>query len=123
MRTLFCLLLLGTLALNAAELTGKWSGTFDVTNPDGDTKQSTAYMDLKEADGVVTGTAGPSAEEQWPLRKGKLDGKKLTFDVETEHGIISFELSFDGESISGTASGTGDGGEKLSAKLNLKRTS
>lgn len=123
MRILFCLLLLCTLALNAAELTGKWSGSFDVTNPNGETKQSTAFMDLKEADGVVTGTAGPTAEEQWPLRKGKLDGNKLTFDVETEHGTISFELSFDGESISGTASGTGDGGEKLSAKLNLKRTS
>ena len=123
MRTLMCLLLLCTLALTAAELTGRWSGTFDVAKSDGDAKQSTAYMDLKEIDGVVTGTAGPTTEEQWPLRKGKLDGQKLTFEVETDHGIIAFEVKFDGASIIGTASGTSAEGEKMSAKVNLKRVS
>ena len=126
MKTLFCficLFLMLTIALNAAEVTGKWTGSFDVTNPEGETKSSTAYMDLKEADGAVTGTAGPTSDEQWPLRKGKLDGQKLTFEVETDHGIIAFELTFDGASISGTASGTGDSGQKMSAKVSLKRAS
>lgn len=125
MKTLFCsfLMLMLTVALNAAEVTGKWSGSFDVTNPEGETKASTAYMDLKEADGVVTGTAGPTSDEQWPLRKGKLDGQKLTFEVETDHGIIAFELTLDGDSISGTAAGKGAEGEKMSAKVTLKRAS
>lgn len=123
MRTLSCLFLITSMALGAAEITGKWSGSFDVTNSQGDTKASTAYMDLKEADGAVTGTAGPNTDEQWPLRKGRLDGQKLTFEVETDHGTIAFDLMVDGESIRGTASGTGEGGEKMSAKVNLKRTS
>jgi hypothetical protein len=36
--------------------------------------------------------------------------------------MLLFDLTFDGESIEGTCTGTGNGGEKLSAKLHLKRT-
>ncbi|HWF45626.1 MAG TPA: hypothetical protein VG168_01365 [Bryobacteraceae bacterium] len=123
MRNLLCLLLLSTLALNAAELTGKWSGSFDITNSNGETKADTAYMDLKEHGGVVIGTAGPNVEKQWSLRKGKLDGQKLTFEVPTDDGgVLVFDLTFDGDSIGGTCNGTGSGGEKMTAKLRLKRT-
>ncbi len=122
MRKLICSLLLSALALGAAELTGKWSGSFDITNSNGDTKADTAYMDLKEQAGAVTGTAGPNAEKQWPLQKGKLDGQKLTFEVPTnDGGLLVFDLTFDGEVIQGTCTGTGSGGEKMSAKLRLKR--
>ena len=124
MRTLLLCALFSAFALHAAELTGKWSGSFDITNSDGETKADTAYMDLKEAAGTVTGTAGPDSEKQWSLRKGKLDGQKLTFEVAMEDGgILAFELTFDGTSILGTCTGTGNGGEKLSAKVNLKRVS
>lgn len=123
MRNLLCLLLLSTLALNAAELTGKWSGSFDITNSNGETKADTAYMDLKEQGGMVTGTAGPNVEKQWSLRKGKLDGQKLTFEVPTDDGgVLVFDLTFDGDSIGGTCNGTGSSGEKMTAKLRLKRT-
>jgi hypothetical protein len=124
MTRLFFCLLLSSLALGAAELTGKWSGSFDITNHStGETKSDTAYMDLKEASGVVTGTAGPNEDKQWPLRSGKLDGQKLTFEVATDDdGVLVFELTFDGETIRGSCSGTGGDGEKLSAKVNLKRT-
>jgi hypothetical protein len=122
MTKLFCCLLVSALALSAADLTGKWSGSFDITNSDGDTKADTAYMSLKETGGVVTGTAGPNADKQWSLRSGKLDGQKLTFEVPTdEAGILVFELSFDGDTIRGICTGTGENGEKMSAKLNLKR--
>jgi hypothetical protein len=123
MKRLFCALLLFAFALNAAELTGKWSGGFDVTNSSGETKADTAYMDLKVQNGVVTGTAGPSADKQWSLRNGRLDGEKLTFEVATdEGGVLVFDLTFDGEAITGTCSGSGNGGEKMSAQLHLKRT-
>ena len=124
MRTLLLCALFSGFALHAAELTGKWSGSFDITNSDGETKADMAYLDLKETGGTVTGTAGPDSEKQWSLRKGKLDGQKLTFEVAMEDGgILAFELTFDGTSIQGTCSGTGNGGEKLSAKVNLKRAS
>ena len=120
-KLLFCALL-SAFALHAAELTGKWSGSFDITNEQGETKPDTAYMDLKESAGEVTGTAGPNEDKQWALRKGKLDGQKLTFEVVTDDGgVLAFELTFDGASIQGSCTGTGNGGEKLSAKVNLKR--
>jgi len=124
MRKLLCCVLFSALALGAAELTGKWSGSFDITTPDGETKADTAYMDLKEKSGEVTGTAGPAVDKQWTLRKGKLDGQKLTFELPTDDGkLLIFDLTFDGTAIQGTCAGKGDGGEKMSAKLNLKRTS
>ena len=123
MRKLFCCILFSALALGAAELTGKWSGSCDITRPNGETKADTAYMDLKENNGEVTGTAGPAAEKQWTLRKGKLDGQKLTFEVSTEDGgLLIFDLTFDGTAIQGTCAGKGSGGEKMSATVNLKRT-
>ena len=115
---LFCALVYG-----ATSLTGKWSGGFETTNADGETKADTAYMDLTDHEGTVTGTAGPNAEKQWLVQNGKLDGQKLTFEVHTEDGgVLKFDLTFDGESIHGACEGTGSGGEKMSAKLNLKRT-
>jgi hypothetical protein len=123
MTRLLCCLLVSALTLGAAELTGKWSGSFDVTNSQGDTKADTAFMDLKETAGVVTGTAGPNADKQWPLRRGKLNGQKLTFEVATDDGgILVFDLTFDGDAIQGSCAGAGSDGEKLTAKVNLKRT-
>ena len=72
MKKLVSLLLLSAWVLGASDLTGKWSGSFDITNASGETKADTAYLDLKEQDGKVTGTAGPNSEKQWPLRNGKL---------------------------------------------------
>lgn len=125
MRTLICILLFSALAISAAgaaELTGKWSGSFDITGPDGATKADTAYMELKETHGQVTGTAGPNAEKQWAVQNGKLDGNKLTFEIRNEEGaLLVFDLTFEGEGIQGTCAGTNGEGEKMSARLVLKR--
>ena len=64
LRKLLCSLLFSALTLGAAELTGKWSGSFDITTTDGQRKTDTAYMDLKEKGGKVTGTAVPAAERK-----------------------------------------------------------
>ena len=44
MKTLICLLLLTGFTLIAGELTGKWSGKFDITTAEGELKPDTAYM-------------------------------------------------------------------------------
>lgn len=50
--------------------------------------------------------------------------QKLTFEVTMEDGgVLAFALTFDGSSIQGTCTGTGNGGEKMSAKVSLKRVS
>jgi len=128
MKALICLLLLTGLTLSAANLTGKWSGKFDITTSDGEQKPDSAVMNLKLDGNAVTGTAGPSDDQQWTIRNGKLDGKKLTFEVVMEggsddQGKIVFNLVFDGETITGSAAGTSPDGQKMTAKLELKRAS
>ncbi len=124
MKTLLCLLLLSIVPLFAADLTGKWSGKFDITKAGGEQKPDQAVMNLKSDGGAVTGTAGPSEDEQWTISKGKLEGTKLTFEVvpegDSEKGLIVFDLVFDGDSIKGTAKGH-QGDEQMSAKVDLKR--
>ena len=123
MKKLICCLLLSTFAAFATELTGKWSGSFDITNSEGETKPDNAYMDFKEHNGEVTGTAGPDIDKQWPIQKGKLDGQKLTFEVATDDGgQLVCDLVFDGDAVKGKCTGTGNSGEKMSAQLALKRT-
>lgn len=130
MKTLLCLLLLTglTLSLTAADLTGTWTGKFDITTPDGQTKPDEAIMHLKLDGATVTGTAGPNEDQQWKILNGKLESGKLTFEVTmqgddgTDQGKIDFDLVFDGETIKGSAAGTGNSGEKMTAKLDLKRS-
>lgn len=122
MKTILCFLLLSMLPSIAAELTGKWAGSFDVTNSGGE-KAETAFMNLTLSGNLVTGTAGPNAEEQMVIRNGKLEGSKLTFDIENGDESISFDLLFDGDTIRGIAKGKGPGAQQWSAKLNLKRAS
>jgi len=123
--TLSGLLLLSASMLMAGELTGKWHGKFDILGPDGKvTEPDEAYMILKAEGATVTGTAGPNEGDQMPIKNGKLENGKLTFEVAMEDGgVLSFDLTFDGEKITGTANGTGSGGEKMTAKVDLKRTS
>ncbi|MBI1896567.1 MAG: hypothetical protein HYS04_08535 [Acidobacteria bacterium] len=64
----FLVLLLAATAV-AADLTGKWSGSFDVTNAQGETRPDRAYMDLKQAGEEVTGTAGPNSEKQLQISR------------------------------------------------------
>jgi len=126
MKTLICLLL-AALALTAGDLTGKWNGKFDITNSNGETKPDEAYMTLKLEGTTVTGTAGPNVDQQWAIKDGKLEGRKLTFQVITKDNdgndgpTLTFDLDFDGDTIRGSATGNGDNGEKMTARLELKR--
>jgi len=120
MTRFLCLLLLSTIAL-LADVTGKWTGSFDVTGPDGSVKNNTALLDLKQDGNTLTGTAGPNESEQMSIRAGKIDGNKILFEVALEDGtVIKFDLAFADEHIKGTANGEHEG-QKMTAKLDVKR--
>jgi len=121
MHKLFVAILFSALLALAGDLTGNWSGSFDTQGPEGNVKESTAYLQLKQAGETVTGTAGPNAGEQMDISNGKLNGQKLTFEILHGGNTIVFDLIFDGETIRGTARGETHEGEKMSAKLSLKR--
>ncbi len=97
------------LTLSAAEATGKWSGSFDMKNSDGNTRPGTAYLDLKQTGEEISGTAGPNAERQHPIQKGKLAGKTLTFEVAEGAGVMVFSLTFENDRIEGDVAQHEDG--------------
>lgn len=120
MTRLLCVLLLSSIAL-LADVSGKWTGTFDVTGPDGNVQNNTAFLSLKQDGNTLTGTAGPNESEQMSIRAGKIDGNKILFEIALEDGtVIKFDLALADEHIKGTANGEHEG-QKMTAKLDVKR--
>jgi hypothetical protein len=104
----------------AEDFTGKWSGAFLSTLPDGSTDNDTIVMTIQQKDAALTGTAGPREDMQWPL-KGTVNGNKLTFDVDSNGVIVSFVLTFANGHLKGDANADAPGG-KLSAKIDMERS-
>ena len=106
----------------AANLTGKWTGSFAPVRPDGSTSNEGIELNLTQKGTEVTGTAGPNAERQWALSKGVVAGNKLTFVVQVPDGpTINFTLTLTKDRLVGEASGE-EGGEKMTAKIDAGRT-
>jgi hypothetical protein len=106
MKTLAALaLLLFTMVPAQAQttnVTGKWTGTFTRTAPDGQTQSIPFLFDLTQKGKVLTGTVGPNAERQWKIEKGAVDGTKVTFQVQQPEGPLrTFTLNLVKERLQG----------------------
>ncbi len=108
-------------ALAATDLTGKWSGTFLITGPDGETKDNTAFMDLTQKGMELTGTAGPNSDKQFTILKGKVEGNKITFEVQADETLIKFSLMLVDEHLKGEANAAKDD-KTMKGILDLQRT-
>jgi len=117
---LIALVLLVIPVAAAEDFTGKWSGSFITTNPDGSVDKDTIYMDVKHKGKDLAGTAGPKADTQWPL-KGTVDGNKLTFEVQSDGPMVKFVLTFAEGHLKGDANAEAEG-RKLQAKIDMERT-
>lgn len=105
----------------AEDFTGKWSGSFTVAAPDGTPRDEKIFLDLKHKGADLAGSAGPTAEMQWPVTKGLVDGTKLTFQVQIPEGpLMQFTLMFAEGHLKGDAAAEFQG-EKLSAKVDAQR--
>jgi hypothetical protein len=123
MRTLLCLLVLAAfagLAVADVNATGNWSGSFNVAHQSGEIKESTALLKLTQTGTDITGTVGPNEDEQFPIQKGKIEGDKITLEVDHDGHKIKFELVLAADRITGEANGS-DGNEDLKAKVDVKR--
>jgi hypothetical protein len=108
-------------ALRAADdLTGKWSGRVAITFSDGDTKDAMGFMDLKQKGAEITGTAGESPDKQWAIQKGKVEGNKITFEVQTEGPLFKFELTLVDGHLKGEAKAEHEG-KSMKAAFDLQR--
>lgn len=107
----------------AASLTGTWTGTFKPTDG-GSGREETAMLVLKQEGDVVTGTAGPGADQQMAIAKGKIsttkDGTAVTFDVVADSGTIGFNLKLVDGHLKGSANAERDG-QKRTADVDLTR--
>ncbi|HLH17959.1 MAG TPA: hypothetical protein VKX45_12095 [Bryobacteraceae bacterium] len=123
MKILLSLALAALFALTAAadvNVTGNWTGTFTATGPDGQSKDSGALLVLKQDGNEITGTAGPDENERFNIKKGTIEGNKITLDVDAGEHVLHVELTLTEDRLQGTATAQGDSGE-LRAKLDLKR--
>jgi hypothetical protein len=118
MTRILCCFLLTAIAM-FADVTGKWSGSFDSTGPDGQTKAGPAFMVLKQTGETITGTAGPTEDHQLDIKVGKIDGDKIALELATDEGLVlKFDLTLTDGHIKGDVKGEKDG-EKMTAKLDV----
>ncbi len=88
------------------EFSGTWSGTFDIHFADGRVVNDTAWLVLQQSGATVTGTVGPKAEQQKPIRDGVVSGNELEFAADSNPGkVLKFALKRDGGRLSGEAKG------------------
>lgn len=110
----------------APSVTGTWIGTFTSTTSTGEPDEDPAYMVFKQSGEEITGTAGPRADRQMPLAKGKVTTEKgvttVTFDVAESPGgeAIHFELKLVEGRLKGTAVAEVDG-KKRNATVDVGR--
>jgi len=109
------LMILAAACLMAADATGHWAGTMTTNSGD-----QPAHLVLKQEGAKLTGTAGPSMDHQLPIQNGKAVNGVLTFEVQGSNGLMKFNVKHTGDEIKGDIT-RGNGGDKDSAKLSVKR--
>jgi hypothetical protein len=105
----------------AVDLTGVWTGTF--TRSAG--SQTEAYLDLKQKGAELTGTAGPSSDQQVAISSGKVTTEKgvtsVAFDATQPNGLmLKFTLKLVEGRLKGTAIAEANG-EKREAAIDVGR--
>jgi hypothetical protein len=109
-------------AADAADVSGTWSGTFAIHFPDGRVADDTAWLVLQQSGKTVTGTVGPKATQQGPIRDVTLSGDTLKFVADSTQGkILKFVLQREGEKLSGEAKGE-IGDDRVRVVLNVARS-
>ena len=107
----------------STDLTGKWTGTFTRTAPDGRTQSIDWMFDLTQKGKVLTGTTGPNAERQWTIEKGgAVDGDKVTFRVQQPDGPMrTFTLKLVEGRLQGEMLAEFKDGQTFTAKVDAGR--
>ena len=108
-------------AQTAATFTGKWEGTFSRQREDGSTNTDEVVFNLTQKGKVLTGTAGPAAQ-QWPIANGAVDAGKATFEVQQPNGpLFKFALTIVKDRLQGDMTGERDGVIRGQAKVDAGR--
>jgi hypothetical protein len=118
MRSLLFVILSALLAqaVLAADVTGNWSGKFQVNGADHDT----VYLSLKQSANSISGTAGPSADQQKPIQNGRIEGNHITMEVPVPGGVFKFDINVEGDHLKGEVVATAQG-QTVRAQMDATR--
>jgi uncharacterized protein (DUF2147 family) len=107
---------------SAADVTGKWVGTYTITGADGAVPETNpAVVFLKQTGSTLTGTAGQDEGEQFPIENAKIADNKITGTVNPSDGnTYAITLTANGDRMTGEIV-IGAGGQTIKAKIELKR--
>jgi uncharacterized protein YcfJ len=107
-------------------ITGTWAGPVIVTVEGKATgEEEHIHVVLKQAGAIVIGTAGENADQQYPIRNGKLTTVRevttLTFEFIANGVHSSFTLKTIDGNLKGDARIVGEDGHAHTATAELKR--
>ena len=122
MKTFVCLgaLWCAAMTLSAADISGKWSGEFTVTSPGGESQHDTAFVIFQQKGTVLTGSGGPDEARQWPILKGKVEGNRITFEVQSDGPLYKVDVMLVGDHIKGDVTVVQEG-QTANAKVDMTR--
>jgi len=113
------------LTMFGADVSGKWSGSIEVADPStGDKINTPVKVVFDQKDSMVSGKIGRTEDDQTEdIHNGKLDGNKLTFDVQPPEATsaMKFQLVLvAADRIEGEMKGAVDVGN-VSGKVTLQK--
>ena len=106
--------------LLAADLSGQWAGKTKLSI-DGQVQEDTMHLSLKQSGDRVTGTAGPTPDQQASIRNGKVDGNHVTFETPVPGGVFQFDLTLEGDHLKGNIVANAQG-QTIKATLDATRS-
>ena len=111
----FLVLFLGTVFSYAADVDGKWKGSFAGGGPDGGGGQAMELIFNFKADGEKLTGSITTPMGDMEFTNGKIVGKELSFDVDMNGTAIKHKGTIDGDTIKLKIEGMGgpEGGNEM----------
>jgi hypothetical protein len=88
-----------TLVLNAADLTGIWKGSME-------TQAGNTEVTLTFRPGATPAGTAKMSQYEGPIENATLNDSKLHFDVNIEHGKVTFDGTVEGDEAKFDVTGT-----------------
>jgi hypothetical protein len=107
-------------AAQATDVSGKWSGSLTLSI-DGQQRNDTAFMTFTQKGSELTGSVGPRDDRLRPITNGKVEGNRVTFDVQGDGGPqLAFTLTLTDGRLKGQAAGDRNG-QAMTAAVDVGR--
>jgi hypothetical protein len=92
-------LLVLSLTAQAADLSGDWAGTIQLS---GQGQEMSAFLRLQHDDEAVTGEAGPNAKQLFPIKHASFRNNRLHIETSADSPVVlMFELTLENKRLTG----------------------